>query len=215
MGLNVWETGRNGSAGMPRPITSSGNMQCRFLPPLAKRADAPFPLPLPPLRLRLRTAKRILPPVKRWCTAIAALLLAAAAAGGAGNDGGSETISAPAAGVQAYFDRYNADIAEVPWNGTGPRQVTWVQKVTAFERDGWKCIVCGSAGPLELDHARALMNGGDNSLENLHTLCHDCHVAKTRLDFALRRHRMDLNDDILPGDPERESETHHAREAAE
>ena len=90
-----------------------------------------------------------------------------------------------------------------------------MQKVTAFERDGWKCVVCGSSGPLELDHARALMNGGDNSLDNLHTLCHDCHVAKTRLDFALRRHRMDLNGDTLPADPERETETRHAREPAE
>ena len=170
---------------------------------------------LPPLNLPPIPGKRILPSVKRWCTAIAALLLLSTAAGAAGNGSGGESESAPAAGVQAYFDRYNDSISEVPWDGAGPRQVTWVQKVTAFERDGWKCTVCGSDGPLELDHARALMNGGDNSLENLHTLCHDCHVAKTRLDFALRRHRMDLNREALPGDPEQESETQHAREAAE
>lgn len=152
--------------------------------------------------------------MKRCWTALAALLLAAAAAGGAGTEtdlpGDGGTDSAVAAGVQAYFDRYNASIAETPWDGSGPRQVTWVQKVTAFERDDWKCVVCGSSGPLELDHARALMNGGDNSLDNLHTLCHDCHVAKTRLDFSLRRHRMDLNREVLPGDPEREAETRHA-----
>ncbi|MBR4190746.1 MAG: HNH endonuclease [Kiritimatiellae bacterium] len=84
-------------------------------------------------------------------------------------------------------------------------------KVTAFERDNWKCVVCGSDGPLELDHARALMNGGDNTLENLHTLCHDCHVAKTRLDFALRRHRQDLAPETIPPDPEAASETRHAQ----
>ncbi len=148
--------------------------------------------------------------VKRWRTAIAALLLAAAAAGGADPGSGGEAVSAPEDGIQAYFDRYNASIAETPWDGTGPRQVTWVQKVTAFERDNWRCVVCGSTGPLELDHARALMNGGDNSLDNLHTLCHDCHVAKTRLDFSLRRHRMDLTPETLPPDPERETETRHA-----
>lgn len=156
--------------------------------------------------------------MQRWWAAFAALLLAAAAVadGGSGaTDGpGGSPGTAPADGIQAYFDRYNASIAETPWDGTGPRQVTWVQKVTAFERDDWKCVVCGSTGPLELDHARALMNGGDNSLDNLHTLCHDCHVAKTRLDFALRRHRMDLQPDTLPPDPERASETRHALEAA-
>ena len=126
------------------------------------------------------------------------------------------TVPARAAGdeaaIQAYFDTYNAAIAETPWDGTGPRQVTWVMKVTAFERDNWRCVLCGSEGPLELDHARALMNGGDNTLENLHTLCHDCHVAKTRLDFALRRHRQSLTPDTLPPDPEAASETLHARE---
>lgn len=155
--------------------------------------------------------------MKRWWSAFAALLLAAAAvAGGAdsGTDGpGGGEATDTASGVQAYFDRYNAAIADTPWDGTGPRQVTWVQKVTAFERDGWKCIVCGSTGPLELDHARALMNGGDNSLDNLHTLCHDCHVAKTRLDFALRRHRMEINLETLPDDPEHAAEIRHAREA--
>lgn len=162
------------------------------------------------LRLRANAGKGILDGVKRWCSAIAAILLLAVPAMGGGEttaDGGGDGVST---GVQAYFDRYNASIAEVPWDGAGPRQVTWVQKVTAFERDNWRCVVCGSTGPLELDHARALMNGGDNTLENLHTLCHDCHVAKTRLDFALRRHRMDLAPDTLPADPERETETRHA-----
>lgn len=141
--------------------------------------------------------------VKRWWTRFAVLLLAAAA-------WGADAEFDRDAAVHAYFDRYNAAIAETPWDGAGPRQVTWVQKVTAFERDGWKCVVCGSEGPLELDHAMALMNGGGNELDNLHTLCHECHVAKTRLDFALRRHRMDLEHDLPPTDPERDAETHFA-----
>ena len=146
------------------------------------------------------------------------LLLAAGLAPGpaaAQDADASAAETAVPAAVQAYFDTYNAAIAETPWDGTGPRQVTWVIKVTAFERDNWRCVLCGSEGPLELDHARALMNGGDNSLDNLHTLCHDCHVAKTRLDFALRRHRMDLNREDLPGDPEREAETRHGRDTEE
>ena len=136
-----------------------------------------------------------------WPALLAGLLLLAAPPGAA-----LSRAAGDEAAIQAYFDTYNTAIAETPWDGAGPRQVTWVMKVTAFERDGWKCVVCGSDGPLELDHARALMNGGDNSLENLHTLCHDCHVAKTRLDFALRRHRLDLVPETLPSDPEAASE---------
>ena len=140
------------------------------------------------------------------------LLLAAGLAPGpaAAQDADAAAETTVPAAVQAYFDTYNAAIAETPWDGAGPRQVTWVMKVTAFERDNWRCIVCGSEGPLELDHARALMNGGDNTLENLHTLCHDCHVAKTRLDFALRRHRQSLSPDTLPPDPEAASEIRSA-----
>lgn len=94
--------------------------------------------------------------------------------------------------VQAYFDKYNSAVAETPYSGSTPRQFSWVKKVTAFDRDGWKCVVCGATNDLEMDHAVALMNGGCNEISNLCCLCHSCHVAKTRLDFELRRHRKQL-----------------------
>ena len=47
-----------------------------------------------------------------------------------------------------------------------------------------KCVKCNSDSKLEVDHIKAIMNGGnmwdDN---NLQTLCHKCHVKKTRQDF--------------------------------
>ena len=97
-----------------------------------------------------------------------------------------------AAGVQVYFDTYNSDVAETPYTGKTARKFSWVQKVTAFDRDGWKCVVCGATNNLEMDHAVALMNGGPNDLTNLYCLCHSCHVAKTRLDYSMRKYRKQL-----------------------
>ena len=49
-----------------------------------------------------------------------------------------------------------------------------------FERDGWACTGCGSRRKLECDHVVPLHAGGMNVLDNLQTLCADCHMAKTR-----------------------------------
>ena len=56
-------------------------------------------------------------------------------------------------------------------------------------RDGGCCLVCGSTVKLEVDHRIALMNGGDNSIDNLGTLCDECHNEKTRYDYAIRKRR--------------------------
>ena len=96
------------------------------------------------------------------------------------------------AAVGIYFQTHNAALAEIPFTGNTPRQFSWVRKVTAFERDGWKCVVCGATNNLEMDHAAALMNGGCNDLTNLYTLCHECHVEKTRMDRSLKKHRLKL-----------------------
>ena len=94
--------------------------------------------------------------------------------------------------ISNYFWVHNAALAEIPLTGNTPRQFSWVRKVTAFERDGWKCVVCGATNNLEMDHAAALMNGGCNDITNLFALCHECHVEKTRLDRSLKKHRAQL-----------------------
>lgn len=96
------------------------------------------------------------------------------------------------AGVEVYFARHNAALTETPHTENTPRKFSWVQKVTAFDRDGWKCVVCSSEERLEMDHAVALMNGGENEIHNLYALCHDCHVVKTRMDRALKKRRVQL-----------------------
>ena len=47
-----------------------------------------------------------------------------------------------------------------------------------YERDGFACLQCGSQHKLSLDHDIPVSSGGDNSIENLRTLCLDCNFAK-------------------------------------
>ena len=50
----------------------------------------------------------------------------------------------------------------------------------ALDRDGWRCTKCGKAGVLEVDHVKPLDQGGESyKLENLATLCRECHFNKT------------------------------------
>src|SRR5687767_12783288 len=48
----------------------------------------------------------------------------------------------------------------------------------ALIRDGYACTQCGAENPLECHHIEPLCLGGDNSLDNLQTLCKPCHKAK-------------------------------------
>ena len=92
--------------------------------------------------------------------------------------------------ISAYFREAN--------DGTGalscglrkyPRNVSKSLKRRVKQRDGHRCILCKSTIQLEVDHRRALMNGGNNTLSNLATLCDKCHTHKTRMDTSLRRQR--------------------------
>ena len=52
-----------------------------------------------------------------------------------------------------------------------------------FERDGYRCVMCGKAGRLEADHTTPLQRepGQDPYDPNgLQTLCRGCHTEKTR-----------------------------------
>ena len=54
-------------------------------------------------------------------------------------------------------------------------------RVEAFERDHYRCVVCGRPGALEADHVVPLEKGGaEYDLGNIQTLCRRCHFAKTK-----------------------------------
>jgi len=44
-----------------------------------------------------------------------------------------------------------------------------------LERDGWRCQSCGVSRNLEVHHNQSRSHSGEDSKENLITLCSDCH----------------------------------------
>ena len=60
----------------------------------------------------------------------------------------------------------------------------------ALDRDGWRCVLCGRAGRLEVDHIKPLKDGGDMwDLANLQSLCRPCHFQKTASENGIPRLR--------------------------
>ncbi len=60
----------------------------------------------------------------------------------------------------------------------------------ALERDNYRCVECEVKSKyLEVDHIKAIINGGDMwDINNLRTLCYPCHKKKTRLDLYKRKY---------------------------
>ena len=44
-----------------------------------------------------------------------------------------------------------------------------------LQRDGWRCQFCGCMQQLQVHHIQFRSHSGDDSEENLITLCVDCH----------------------------------------
>ena len=47
-------------------------------------------------------------------------------------------------------------------------------------RDGWRCQFCGSMTDLEVHHQQFRSHSGEDSEDNLITLCTDCHSSVHR-----------------------------------
>lgn len=54
-----------------------------------------------------------------------------------------------------------------------------MRKREVFERDMWRCSECASVLRLQVDHKINRSSGGTHDMENLQTLCSDCHYRKT------------------------------------
>ena len=46
-----------------------------------------------------------------------------------------------------------------------------------LRRDGWRCQSCGTMSNLEVHHKQFRSHSGDDSEENLITLCSPCHAS--------------------------------------
>jgi len=53
-------------------------------------------------------------------------------------------------------------------------------RVRVLRRDSWRCQCCGSRSHLEVHHKGFRSQGGDDSEQNLITLCAGCHSLAHR-----------------------------------
>lgn len=51
-------------------------------------------------------------------------------------------------------------------------------RAAVYERDGWRCLHCGTGAELSLDHIIPWSHGGPDTDENLQTLCRPCNSSK-------------------------------------
>ena len=66
-------------------------------------------------------------------------------------------------------------------NGRGARisrSVSLADRRKVFERDGHRCLNCGSTEDLHMDHIIPFSEGGSCAIENLQTLCRTCNIRK-------------------------------------
>lgn len=74
----------------------------------------------------------------------------------------------------------------------GYREVSNAIKKAVKQRDGFKCVKCGSRTRLEVDHIVSDAKGGNSSMNNLQTLCKDCHSIKTKQEIAEAHRAMHM-----------------------
>ena len=55
-------------------------------------------------------------------------------------------------------------------------------RLQVLDRDGWRCVQCGKAGRLEVDHVTPMESGGAvYEKRNLQALCRPCHFRNQNL----------------------------------
>jgi hypothetical protein len=66
-----------------------------------------------------------------------------------------------------------------PVFGVEREPIPAMAREAVIRRDGWKCVYCGDdAGPFEIDHVLAVVNGGASDVSNLCVACKPCNRSK-------------------------------------
>lgn len=108
---------------------------------------------------------------------------------GAGVDRACDLCAKP---LPTRRSRWCSDACSSAYHDATYGQHDWkAARYRAIGRDGYRCVKCGSDGPLEVNHidpraGRGYGFGCWNHLDNLETLCHPCHVAVTNQQRADR-----------------------------
>jgi 5-methylcytosine-specific restriction protein A len=82
------------------------------------------------------------------------------------------------------------------WRGSRRDGTAWqppgwkATRKRILERDGHACCICGSAGPLEIDHVIPESEGGSHDGANLWVLCVRHHREKTQQEAQRGRARL-------------------------
>lgn len=58
------------------------------------------------------------------------------------------------------------------------KKLSHSKRMAVFERDGFKCKLCGRQKNLTIDHVQPFSKGGGDDRENLQTLCLSCNISK-------------------------------------
>ena len=64
------------------------------------------------------------------------------------------------------------------WEGrTTPEKAAWSEiRLAVLQRDGYQCVKCGSSNQLHVHHIRSRKKGGSIQMDNLQTMCENCHA---------------------------------------
>ena len=83
---------------------------------------------------------------------------------------------------------YAQQIKYIPGEGVRDRQVPTRLRNRTLERDNHSCVRCGATEKLEAHHILPRDRGGEDSLENIATLCSACHqdIAHGQLPYDSR-----------------------------
>jgi 5-methylcytosine-specific restriction endonuclease McrA len=64
-----------------------------------------------------------------------------------------------------------------------------------YQRDGWRCVMCGKKGKLHAHHIVPVAISKDNSMSNLVSVCEVCHRKLEEVGFKILQeggHRSDV-----------------------
>lgn len=81
-------------------------------------------------------------------------------------------------------NNYESRIRDSGKKTTTKRSVSETKKKFVSARQNWKCARCNNQlnAYFEVDHKIPLKNGGSNHVDNLESLCPNCHREKTAMD---------------------------------